>query len=459
MAEASMSLVRTRYPRSAPSPAPAQRAPGRVREPATSFHGRARELRVLADWFAMGGGLLTLTGAPGCGKSRLAQRFVALCEAEREGDGWMGFCDLSEAHDAAAAMGCLARALGVASAGEEEGAAALAQLAAALRLDPPALVVLDNCEHVLRDVARVVEALGDAAPRTRILATSRERLAVTGERLVEVHPLSVPEREGDAPASEAVQLFVDRARLVQADYSIADAQEASFVASIVRALDGIPLAVEMAAARMALMSARTLLSRLGNRFELLVESTGGTRDRRSTLRASLDGSWDRLEPWEKAALRQLAVFQGGFSLEAAEAVVQIAQLRGAPTVLDAVQRLRDKSLVHARPTLEMPAEPRLDLYRSIGAYVIDKLDTSGEIDSATERHARYFLHAGADWAEQARRGSPEGARALRSETENLAAAHFWALQRSPSDMLRAALALDTALSLTQGPRACLEMLD
>jgi predicted ATPase len=436
---------------------------GNVREPPTSFLGRSRELRGLTDWFKDGARLITLLGPAGCGKTRLAARFAALQSGQVGASGGAWFCDLTEARDATGVVACVARAPGLSLQGgdDETGLGQLGRILAAMG---PMLLVLDNCEQVVGDVARLVSHLREAAPNARVLATSRERLALAGERVFEVAPLQVPEDgAADAADCEAVQLFVDRARLVRAHYALTDAREASAVASIVRALDGIPLAIELAAARMGLMSAAALLARLDQRFELLADTGRDVREHRRTLRATIDWSWRLLEPWEQAALRQCSVFRGGFTLEAAEGVVDLRGIAGAPPVLETVQRLRDKSLVCAYASREQPSELRLGLYESIREYAAEKLAESDESEAAVERHAQYFLRAATGWAERAERGWVEDAWRLEAEAENVTAVHARALEqslsRSRGEALQAATLLDAILGRSGSPHARIEMLE
>jgi predicted ATPase len=439
--------------------APRRLAAGRnnVRELPTTFLGRSSELRALAQWFASGDRLVTLLGPAGCGKTRLAKRFAALNAAEFGDAGGTWFCELTEARDAGEVVAQVARTLGVSfQAGADE--TPIVRFGRVLAAEGPLLLVLDNCEQAAQAVAHVVGQWLDAAPHARILATSRERLGVTGERAWDLGPLPLPQSGDDAGSSEAVQLFVERARLVRADYTLAG-DEAHVVASIVRALDGIPLAIELAASRMRLMSASTLAARLNKRFELLKSTEREAPERQRTLRAAIDWSWGLLEPFEQATLRQCAVFRGGFTLEAAEAVVDLASLGGATTVLEAVQRLRDKSLVYAEPTRDAPSELRLGLYESIREYAAQRLAESQETDAAEQRHARYFLSAGAEWAEHAERGHVEDARRLDAELENLAAVHARALGRSLPDALRAAIVLDAILGRSGSLQARSEMLE
>jgi predicted ATPase/Tfp pilus assembly protein PilF len=428
-----------------------------VREPPTSFLGRAKELDALTRWFDSGDRLVTLLGPAGCGKTRLAKRFAALHAGDFTSAGGTWFCELTDALDASEVVASVARTLGVSfQSGADETPIAL--FGRVLAEEGPILLVLDNCEQAAQAVAHAVASWREAAPQARILVTSRERLGVAGERACDLGPLPLPQSGQDAASSEAVQLFVERARLVRPEYApLGD--EAQVVASIVRALDGIPLAIELAASRMRLMSASTLAARLNKRFELLTSTEREAPLRQRTLRAAIDWSWGLLEPSEQATLRQCAVFRGGFTLEAAEAIVDLTGVGGATTVLETVQRLRDKSLVYAEPTRDFPSELRLGLYESIREYAAQRLAESTEGEAAAHRHTSYFLSVGAEWAEHAERGLVEDARRLDAEMENVAAVHARALGRSRPDALRAAIVLDAILGRSGSLQARSEMLE
>jgi predicted ATPase len=413
--------------------------------------GRVRELRLLEALFASGDRLVTLLGPAGCGKTRLATRYAALRVRDRApGDG-IWFCGLTEATDAAGVVTCVGQAIGVAVAGDQAIESAAERIGGALAAAGAPLIVLDNCEQVAGEAARLFERWQRAAPEARFLATSRQRLGVVGERCFELGPLALPASPDDVSSSEAVQLFVERARLVRPDYALTG-EEAPVVAGIVRALDGLPLAIELAAARMRLMSGGALLGRLDRRFELLDGAGPAGEGHHRTLRAAIDWSWSLLQGWEQAALRQCSVFRGGFTVEAAEAVVDLSRFPGAPGVLDALQSLRDKSLVYLGPSAELPQEMRLGVYESIRAYAAEKLAGSGELDAALARHATHYLDM-AGWTRRTNDiGAAEDLRRLTLERENLRAIHERAARHRTDEALRAALALGT-LYRHRGPWA------
>jgi predicted ATPase/tRNA A-37 threonylcarbamoyl transferase component Bud32 len=421
---------------------------GNVRELATTFLGRAAELNRLDDFFASGDRLVTVLGPAGCGKTRLAARYAALRTGDGAMSGGVWLCNLTEVSDAMGVVASIAHALGISIAGGQALEGAVGQLGRALAGAGRLLLVLDNCEHVAADAARVVEQSSDAAREALFLATSRQRLGVPGERCFELDPLGLPPPGQPASTSDAVRLFVDRARLVRPDYELGE-EDAPVVSAIVRSLDGIPLAIELAAARMRVMSASALLARLDRRLDLLGDRGAALPRHQQTLRAAIDWSWTLLDEAEQATLRQCAVFRGGFTLDAAEAVVWLPGER-SPQVLDAVQSLRDKSLVYAHPSTEFPSELRLGLYDSIREYAGEKLADSSELEGAQERHAAHLLSI-AKWTRRADEGaSAEAIRRVTSEQENLRAIYDRALASRPDDALRAALAL-AAIYRHRGP--------
>ena len=249
--------------------------------------------------------------------------------------------------------------------------------------------MLDNCEHVIEAAARMAEALLRADPHAHVLATSREPLRATGEYVYRVLPLAVPaegaEDHEDLLDAAAVKLFVARAQAMDLHFSL-DARRAAITGAVCRRLDGIPLAIELAAARTATLGVEGLAAHLDDRFHLL---TGGHRTalpRHQTLRATLDWSYELLPAIERTVLHRLAVFAGGFTLEAASAVAAGADL-DAPDVLDSVANLAAKSLV----VVEIAgAVTRYRLLETTRAYALEKLTDSGELDRVARRHAEYF---------------------------------------------------------------------
>jgi predicted ATPase len=398
--------------------------------------------------------LVTLIGPAGTGKTRLAMEYATRHLAEFTGaeGGGAWFCDLTQADHLESICSEVARVLDVPLATGHASGDVVAQVGQALAGRGRTLLILDNCEQVVEPAAACVGRWLAMAPATRILATSREVLRVTGEACYDLAPLGVPEEGGDVGAAEAVQLFVERARAVRHGYALSEA-DAPHVAAIVRRLDGIPLAIELAAARVGMLSPADLLERLPRRFELLTRSQRDASARQATLRAAIDWSWDLLRPWEQAALAQCAVFHGGFSPQAAEAVLDLSGFPDAPLALDVVQALRDKSLLRAYESDEFPGEARLGMYLSIHDYAAEKLEASGEATAARARHASYYLGVGLNWQEGVdRHGGVARLRRLAQELENLGAVYRWSVGEggSPTQALQALVALDPVLS-TRGP--------
>ncbi len=320
--------------------------PNNLPQQVTSFIGRERELAD-AKRLLEGTRLLTLLGMGGLGKTRLSLQ-IAADVLDKYPDG-VWFIDLAPIKDPALVTATAAQVLAI----HEEPGKPLIQTLCAHIQGHKLLFVLDNCEHLVSACASLAEELLRSAPGVRILATSREGLHIRGEQTYPVLPLAVPDRKADAGTllrSDAVQLFVERARLQKPDFSVTE-REAPEVAELCARLDGIPLALELAAARLRSMSVSDINARLHNRFKLL---TGGSRtalERQQTLYALVNWSYDLLQENEQIVLDRLSVFAGGFDLQAAEAVCGAEPL--APEdVLDLVTSLIEKSLVMVAPVGE-----------------------------------------------------------------------------------------------------------
>jgi predicted ATPase/class 3 adenylate cyclase len=347
----------------------------------STFVGRDRELEDLRGLLEESR-ILTLTGAGGVGKTRLALQLAADL-LDGSGDG-VWFVDLAPLSDPGLVAAKTASVLEVR---EEPGRSVHESLVIALRTRR-LLVVFDNCEHLVDEVARVVDELAKGCPQVVILSTSREPLRVTGEHVYRVPSLSVPMADEDDPdallESEAVGLFLERAGDVGV---VLDADNAAVVGRLCRRLDGIPLAIELAVARLRTLPVTELERRLDHRLRLL---TGGSRTlpRQQTLEALIDWSYDLLSPLEQELLDRLSVFAGGFDLEAAEAVVR-SRTQSSLGVLDRLGTLVDKSLVE---TNRMGAL-RYRLLESVRQYAAAKLLAQGEDVSRAvrEAHRDYYL--------------------------------------------------------------------
>jgi predicted ATPase/DNA-binding SARP family transcriptional activator len=385
---------------------------------ATSFLGRGQDLARVAALLA-DARLVTLVGPGGVGKTRLAAELAAGWQAADVA--WLA--ELAGIRDPAGVPAAVCAALGL-----QPGP----DLAGQLR-DRELLIVLDNCEHLVGACAVLAEAVLGGCPGVRILATSREPLTAAGERVYPVQPLPVPPPAiamGDAPGVPALRLFADRAAAAVYGFRLTP-ENLPAVAEICRRLDGLPLAIELACARLRTLPAADLAVRLDDRFQLL---TGGSRaalPRHQTLQAVVEWSWDLLTGPERTLARRLAVFAGGATVAAAEAVCADGQLPTGEVVV-LLGALADKSFVELR---EAPgAPPRYRMLDTIRAYAQAALDRAGESGRFLRAHARYFL-AMAEAAEPLLRTSAQPGHLawLRREHDNLGAALRYAAGAGDAD--------------------------
>lgn len=396
----------------------------------TSFVGRERELaEVVAQVLAAR--LVTLVGAPGVGKTRLSlQSALGMLEAFPDGV-WL--VELAPLADPDLVPHVVADVLGVR---EQPGRTLTVSLAGYLRTRRM-LLVLDNCEHLIIAAATLAETLLQACPNLHVLATSREPLTIEGEVTHRVPSLSVPDLRGEKVASlgstpppalasfEAVQLFVERARAASPTFALTE-RNATLIGQICARLDGIPLAIELAAARVRTLSVEQIAARLDDRFRLL---TGGSRTalpRQQTLRGAVEWSYDLLSEPERTVLRRLAVFAGGFSLEAVDAVAADHPDESQVTVL---LSLVDKSLVQVEG--EAGGERRYWLLETFRQYGQEQLIAHGELSQVRDRHRDYFLAFTEEIAPTLRE-RPDSVVLDRIEREhdNLRAALGWCLERA-----------------------------
>lgn len=405
-----------------PTPRSAAAAlPSNVPFPISSFVGREAALMHLRQ--ALGPArLLTLTGPGGCGKTRLANQLALALLAERayaDGVWWVALAALSHA---ALTPQAVARALGVTKPPSQGVVQALTDHLRPRHL----LLVLDNCEHVLEAAAGLAETLLAACPHLQIVTTSREALGLTGESAVAVPPLTLPAgTDGVAPdallAAEGPRLFHERARAVRADFAVTEANAAS-LARLCRALDGLPLAIELAAAQTRSFTVEHIAARLAEESPLALLAGGSPTapPRHRTLRAAIDWSYDLLPEAERALFRALAVFAGGWTLEAAQAVAGEASSRRHAPVGQRLARLVDKSLVVAEFVSNQARYRYLDTIRE---YAGDQLRAHGEADNARRRHLAYFARLG-ETAAAAQYGPREleALKQLDADVDNLRAA-------------------------------------
>jgi predicted ATPase len=428
--------------------------------PLTSFVGREAELLAIDAGLAKGERLITLVGPPGMGKTRLATRYVETRGASfGEGGAW--FCDLTLARDGTEAKAVVCATLGILTSELPMNDEVGDPIGSALARRGRTLLVLDNFEQLVQ-AGNLVATWCKEAPELRVLVTSRERLRVPGERAIELGPLALPDAAAKAEeilACEAARLFADRSRGVGA---IEEGAGAEAIGALVRALDGIPLAIELAAARARTLAPEEILARLTQRFDVLrLRGCDPRGHRHATLEQAIDWSWDLLEPAEQDALGQCSVFASGFTLAAAEAVLSL-ECRHGRDVIDLLDALCDKSLITARPA---GAARRFALYVSIRDYAAEKLGDGDRARGAFDRHASYYLDAAEKWSSaMAHRADPAARTLLRAEQENLAAVYHRAsgtlgMAPRPLEAIRAVLALYPVLE-SHGPQdELMSMLD
>lgn len=424
------------------------------------FVGRSSELDALAGYLEGSAArepvghdgatrLLTVLGPGGTGKTRLVQRYGWDSLARWAGGVW--FCDLSEARSSEGVVVAVAKSLGV----PLSQANPVEQLGNAIAGRGRCLVVLDNFEQVEAYAAPTLGYWLERAGEARFLATSRARLQLPGETVLEVEPLD--------PISHGVELFEVRARTHRPGFTV-DASNRTQVEKVVQQLDGLPLAIELAASRLRMLSLHQLDERLHDRFKVL---SGGAKGRHAALRTTLEWSWDLLSSVEQSVLAQISVFEGGFTLEAAEAVVEISDADDGAFVLDVIQSLVDKSWVRARVSSRAP---RFEMYSTLQEFAGSKLRAAeshappanlsgqcGDGDAtaamADVRHGRYFGRMGEieELEALSRHGGTAKREALQAELDNLVAACRRAVIRGDeSTAVSAYLAADAVLT-NQGP--------
>jgi predicted ATPase/class 3 adenylate cyclase len=340
-----------------------------------AFVGRREALAELARRLDAGARLVSVLGIGGAGKTRLITRFGWRTLGEFPGGVW--FCDLSQARGVDGIVYAVAQGLDL-PLGKDDP---VTQIGRAIAGRGKCLVILDNFEQVARHAEETLGHWLNRASAARFLASTREVLGLSGEEILALGPL---------PPSDAAALFLRRAEAAHPGFQ-PNAEDQAAIEPLVKLLDGLPLAIELAAARVRVLPPRTLLPRMSERFRLLA-STGGRVDRQATLRAVFDWSWDLLSVPEKAALAQLSVFEGGFTLESVEAILDLSAYDDAPWPMDALQSLVDKSLV------QQVSDDRFDLLVSLQEYAAEHLRTAARYTgsgpaaarAAEARHGAYF---------------------------------------------------------------------
>lgn len=390
----------------------------RLPEERDAFIGRGPELAALSERFQGGTRLVTLLGPGGIGKTRLAARYGRTCLPSWPGGVW--FVDLTEART----RDGIAAAVGETLAVPLSGGDVVEQLGDAIAHRGPCLLILDNFEQVAEQASSTIGPWLARAPEARILVTSRVRLDLPGASVLRIEAM---------PLEEGIALFVERARGQRP--IDADGPEGASVRELVRLVEGMPLAIELSAARLSVMTPAQIVERITERFRILAGSGSG---RHATLRAAIDGSWETLKTWERAAFAQAAVFEGGFTLDAAEGVLDLRAWPEAPWVVDVLQALVDKSLLRSwiliddSPRTPRPGQPamRFGMFVSLQEYARERLaeeeaipggSGAAAVAAAEQRHARWFARFGEDAAIDAldAPGGTERRQALAAELGNL----------------------------------------
>lgn len=385
----------------------------------TTFIGREQEIAEVKQELQVHR-LVTLTGPGGAGKTRLSLEVGAACLEQYKNGVW--FVELARLTDPSRIISAVLSAFGIHE--KENDILFLANYIGTQSL----LLILDNCEHLVEECARLADRLSSSCPNLRMLASSREAFSIAGEQPYHVPSLPFPDPK-KLPAMEeianceAVQLFVERVKTYFPSFSVTD-RNASSITQICCRLDGIPLALELAAARVKVMSVEQLASRLGDVFNLLTNGSRNALPRQQTLRALIEWSYDLLTESEKLLFRRLAVFSGGWSLEAAES---ICGMEATDYVLENLARLVDKSLVNKE---ELDGEARFRMLETIRQYAEFKMFASEEVEEVRNRHRDWFMQL-AETAEPKLRTGEQLVWLNRLETEhdNLRAAMQWSIEQ------------------------------
>lgn len=380
----------------------------------TSFVGRVAELTHVRSLIA-NARCVTLTGTGGSGKTRLSLEAAAQSLDEFPDGVW--FCELAPISDAAAVGNVVATAANIPLfPGDPTG-----QVVAALA-EQTALIVLDNCEHVIEGAAAFAAALMTGAPNVRILATSRERLRIAGESAWTVPPLGLG-NEGLAATSEAVELFLERATVAAPGLAV-DHDTLEAIVGICRRVEAVPLAIELAAARVRMMSVRDLHSRLEHHWDILSGGDRNAAPHQRSLRATIDWSHSLLSPLTQGVLHRLAVFRGGFDLSSGERVLVATGVHDHEA-LDSVQDLVDKSLVE----LDQDAG-RFRILETVREYALEQLEASGVADATRRAHAEHFVDVMREVEDRLLRVEDQRNALLRvaAEHDNIVAALTWSLE-------------------------------
>jgi predicted ATPase len=413
----------------------------------TSFVGRKGDLASVASALAAAR-LVTITGVGGVGKTRLALQVAAEALPRYRDGAWL--CELAAAEDAETMYHVVASALGVAPRRDMSLQESIVDFLRVRQL----LIVLDNCEHLLESAATLGESVLRGCRGVQLLATSREVLSVAGEHVVGLRSLSLPPRSGtpeEIVVSDAVALFVERARAVRSDFTV-DARNAGVVAEICRRMDGIPLAIELAAACVGAMSPVEIASHLNERFRLLRGGRRTALERHQTLRSTVEWSYSLLTDPERVVFERLGAFAGAFDAPDASSVV-VGEGVEEWDVLDALASLVAKSMLVADQ--DDDGVTRYQMLETIRAYARERLDDRGESDEWRRRHAAQYTAFSVE-ARDALLGPEELAwrRRLRAELDNVRAAVLWSLDsNTPRDRQFALAIIANLATEVQADRA------
>jgi predicted ATPase/DNA-binding CsgD family transcriptional regulator len=397
----------------------------------TQVFGREQDSTTVRDLtLHTPGRLVTLTGTGGCGKTQLALLVASSLTDSFPYGVWL--VDLAPVHAAQLVPQTVISTLGVREQPKEVPSQTLVGWIGGRSL----MLVLDNCEHLIDACAQLAAALLDACPNLRLLTTSREPLRISGERVWRVPSLGIPELRSvllpdQVTQFPASQLFVQRARAVQSDFGITP-RSAALVGAICARLEGLPLAIELAAAWVRVLGVDQILERLDDAFDLLVGGSRSAPSRQQTMRATMDWSYGLLTEAERVVFQRLAVFVGGWSLDAAENVCSDGRVE-RHDVLACLTRLVDASLVQVE---EREERARYRLLEPIRQYAHMCLSASGELDATRRQHAASFLSYAQQWETDANFGGPgrqAGLTALEGELDNLRAALHWYLEQGDAE--------------------------
>ena len=406
----------------------------------SSFVGREADLQAMTSLFEHSR-LVTLMGPGGAGKTRLACRYAAQCLHEYQPGGtWL--VELGEARSLSDVLRAVSLALSVPLTQGSSEADGLEQLCDTIAGRGRMLLVMDNFEQVVHTAFETLGKWMKRAGEARFLVTSREHLRLEGEAVWEVGPL---------PLEGSVALFLDRARAVRRGFAPKEA-DAEAIEQIVQQLDGLPLAIELAAARASVMSPAAIRDKLAQRFRLLGVGKRGAPSRQATLMGAIDWSWDLLSEWEREVLAQCSVFRGGWTLEAVETVIDLSAWEEACWPVDVVQSLVEKSLIRSLSSSDDDREMRFGMYESIREYAARKLN---EPEAVEARHGAFYARLGKEDVLEALHG-PEGTRAFRileQELQNLVEAANRAVTKGALETAAQAALAASEVFKQRGPLA------